>query len=217
MMEHVCGHLAKKRVALFSNNSPTVSLIQRMASRASLIAEQLIRILALHFNTNKVCPITTLHIAGDQNSMTDISSCLFGSEQKWHFQSELNFLTFFNKSFPLPCQNSWTLYQPTSAIATGVISILRMKPFTLEDWRQLPMARKNIGTTGRLMQSLWEWTLTYRTPPSPSGFAYSPDSPQESKKATTAMETKSKIAQSVAQLRPLARQLRWPVIPTQQK
>jgi hypothetical protein len=106
MMEHVCGHLTKKRVALFSDNSPTVGWVQWMASRASLIAEQLIRILALHFNTNKVWPITMLHIAGDQNTMTDIPSRLFGSKPKGHFQSELNFLTLFNKSFPLPCQNS---------------------------------------------------------------------------------------------------------------
>jgi hypothetical protein len=91
-----------------------------------------------------------LHIAGDQNAMTDIPSRSFGSKPKWHFQSELDFLTFFNNSFPLPCQNSWMLCQPTSAIAMRVISILRMKPFTLEDWRRLPVVGKNIETTGRL-------------------------------------------------------------------
>jgi hypothetical protein len=42
MMEHVCGRLTKKRVALFSDNSPTVSWVQGMASQASLVAEQLI-------------------------------------------------------------------------------------------------------------------------------------------------------------------------------
>jgi hypothetical protein len=97
--------------------------------------------------------------------MMDIPSCSFGSKPKRHFQSELNFPTFFNKSFPLPCQNSWTLCQPTSTIATRVISVLRMKPFTLEDWRQLPVVGKNIGTTGRLTQSLWEWTLTLQDTP----------------------------------------------------
>lgn len=76
-----------------------------------------------------------LHIAGDQNAMKDILSYLFGSKLKWHFKSELAFLTFFNDSFPLPCQNSWMLCQPTSAIATRVISILQMKPFMMDDWR----------------------------------------------------------------------------------
>jgi hypothetical protein len=85
MMEHICGPLCKKRVTLFSNNSPTISWVQRMASRSSLVAEQLIRVLALRFNIQKVCPIISLHIAGDQNSMTNIPSRLFGSKKQWHF------------------------------------------------------------------------------------------------------------------------------------
>jgi hypothetical protein len=133
MMKHVCGPLDEKRIAHFSDNSPTVSWVQRMACRSSLVAEQLIRVLALRFNLQKVCPITTLHIAGDQNSMTNIPSRLFGSEHKWHFESENDLLTFFNSNFTLPTQNSWTVCQPTSAIATRVISVLRMTPFTLDD------------------------------------------------------------------------------------
>jgi hypothetical protein len=135
MMEHVCGPLKEKRVALFSNNSPTVSWVQRMASRSSLIAEQLIQVLALQFNIQKVCPITTLHIAGDQNAMTDILSRSFGSKPKWHFQSKKALLTFFNSTFPLPIQNLWTVCQPTSEIAMRMISVLRTMPFALDDWR----------------------------------------------------------------------------------
>jgi hypothetical protein len=133
MMEHVCGPLAEKRIALFSNNSPTVSWVQRMACCSSLIAEQLIHVLALQFNIQKVCSITTLHIAGDQNSMTEIPSRLFGSEHKWHFNSEHDLLIFFNCHFMLPLQDSWTVCQPTSAIATRVICVLRMTPYTLDD------------------------------------------------------------------------------------
>jgi hypothetical protein len=155
MMEHVCGPLTDKRIALFIDNSPTVSWVERMACRSSLVAEQLIRVLALRFNIQKVCPITTLHIAGDQNSMTDIPSRSFGSEQKWHFKSEHDLLTFFNVNVTLPLQNSWTVCQPTSAIATRVISVLRMTPFTLDDWRKLPAARKNIGATGNSTRLLW--------------------------------------------------------------
>jgi hypothetical protein len=215
MMEHVCGPLKEKRVALFSDNSPTVSWVQRMASRSSLIAEQLIRVLALRFNLQKVCPITMLHIAGDQNTMTDILSRSYGSKPKW--QSEEALLTFFNSTFPLPTQNSWTVCQPTSAIAMRVISVLRTTPFTLDDLRQLPAAGKNIGTTGRSMRHLWEWTLTYRIPHSQSESDFSPDSQHKSAEAIMAKETKSKILQSVARLRRLARGLRWPVTQTLRK
>ena len=47
MMEHICGPLAEKHIALFSNNNPTVSWVQQMACCSSLVAEQLIRVLAL--------------------------------------------------------------------------------------------------------------------------------------------------------------------------
>jgi hypothetical protein len=60
MMVHVCTDLVEKRVALFSNNSPSVGWVQRMAVRSSLVAEQLIWVLALCFNLQHVCPITTL-------------------------------------------------------------------------------------------------------------------------------------------------------------
>jgi hypothetical protein len=212
-MEHVCGILTEKRIALFSDNSPTVSWVERMACRSSLIAEQLIRVLALRFNIQKVCPITTLHIAGDQNSMTDIPSRSFGSEQKWHFKAEHDLLTFFNVNFTLPLQNSWTVCQPTSAIAMRVISVLRMTPFTLDDWRRLPAAGKNIGTTGKSTRLLWEWTLTFRVPTSKSGSDSYPVSQQESEQAIMVTENKSKIAQSVARLRPLGRRSHWPVTP----
>ncbi len=133
MIEHVCESLTKKRVALFSDNSPTVSWVQRMACRSSLIAEQLIRVLALRINKHRSCPLTTLHITGDQNMMTDIPSRSFGSKPKWHFKTEKELLTFFNATFPLPHKNSWSVCRPTSKIAMRVILILRTVPFTLED------------------------------------------------------------------------------------
>ena len=214
MMEHVCGPLAEKRIALFSDNSPTVSWVHRMACRSSLVAEQLLRVLALRFNLHRVCPIATLHIAGDQNAMTDIPSRSFGSEPKWHFKTEADLLTFFNDTFPLPRQNSWTVCQPTSAIAMRVISVLRMTPFTLDDWRRLPAAGKSIGAIGNSTRRMWEWTLTYRTHRSKSESDSSQALQLESAQDITVKENKSKIAQSVARLRPLARRSLWPVMPT---
>ncbi len=127
--------LVEKWVALFSNNSPSAGWVQCMALRSSLVAKKFIWVLAFCFNLQRVCSITMLHICGDKNSMTDIPSRSFGSEPKWYFKSEKNSLTFFNVNFPLPDQNLWTVCQPTSAIATCMISVLWMTPFTLDDWR----------------------------------------------------------------------------------
>ncbi len=109
MIEHICSCLVEKRVALFSDNSPTVSWVQCMACQSSLIAEQLICVLALWINSQQSCPLTTLHITGDQNTMTDIPLRSFGSKPKWHFKNEHDLLTFFNLSFPLPNKNSWSV------------------------------------------------------------------------------------------------------------
>ena len=205
MIEYICTTLTEKRIALFSDNSPTVSWVQRMACRSSLIAEQLVRVLTLRINAQRYCPMTTLHISGDQNSMTDIPSRSFGSESKWHFKTEAALLTFFNKTFPLPNQSSWNVCQPTYTIVTRVISILRIVHFRLDDWRQLPIVGKNIGAIGSPIQGLWEWTLTFRASNSLQPCAHSPASSREYALATTVRENRSKIAQYQARLRPLGR------------
>ncbi len=217
MIEHVCLLLTKKRVALFSDNSPTVSWVQGMACRSSLIAEQLIRVLALRINAQRSCPLTTLHIAGDQNTMTDIPSRSFGSKSKWHFKTKDDLLAFFNASFPLPHKNSWSMCQPTSKIAMRVISILRIVPFTLEDWRRLPAVAKNIGTVGKPIRGLWELTHIFRTQASQRECGPYQDLWHASAQNIMVKESKSKIALSVARLQPLARRLHWPATPTLQK
>jgi hypothetical protein len=185
-----------------------------MACRSSLIAKQLIHVSALRMNAQQSCPLTTLHIAGDQNTMTDIPSRSFGSKPKWHFKSDNDLLAFFNSSFPLPNKNSWSICQPTSKIATHMISILRIVPFRLEDWRRLPAVAKNIGTAGKPTRGLWEWAHIFRTQGSQLGCEPHQDSWHESAQDTMVKESKSKNAQSVARLQPLARRSHWPAMTT---
>jgi hypothetical protein len=47
VMEEVCAFEATAHVALFSDNSPTVHWVRRMAAKGSLVAGQLLRALAL--------------------------------------------------------------------------------------------------------------------------------------------------------------------------
>ncbi len=142
--------------------------------------------------------------------MTDIPSRSFGSEQKWHFRTEHDLLTFFNATFPLPNQNSWTVCQPTSKIAMRVISILRTVPFTLEDWRRLPAVAESIGSGGKPTRGLLEWTHIYRGKTSPRECEHSQALRHESEQATLVAESKSRISRSVQRLRPLDRRSRWP-------
>ena len=122
VLEHVAPDLYHKHIALFCDNSPTVAWVMRMATRASRVAGQLLMALALRMKVRETSPLTTLHIAGDQNSIADIPSRSFGGTPKWHCRTDDDFLKLYNSHFPLPKQQSWTVFQIPSALSTRVIS-----------------------------------------------------------------------------------------------
>ncbi len=103
--------LEYKHIALFSGNTPTISWVERMVSRKSCIAAQLVKALALCLNIAKMCPLTPVRIPGVENPMTDIQSWSFGSNPEWHCRNDDKLLTLFNCTFPLPLQQSWTVFQ----------------------------------------------------------------------------------------------------------
>jgi hypothetical protein len=135
VMEVVCNFTPGDHVLLFSDNSPTVHWVRRLAAKGSLVAGQLLRALALRMKKNRVSPLTPMHIKGEENPMTDIPSRSFGSEAKWHCKTDAELLTLFNSFFPLPNQKSWTVFTLSSDISMRVISLLRMQASSMDEWR----------------------------------------------------------------------------------
>ncbi len=211
VMEEICPDLLHKHVALFSDNQPTVCWVKRMASRNSFIAKCILQILAMRLKIRQTSPLTPQHIRGEHNAIADIPSRSFGSNSQWHFKTHDELLTFFNNTFPLPHQASWTVFQISNKISTRVISLLLTKRFELEEWRRLPPLGKHIGSTGKAIANLWEWTLTCRTapPPTQSEHGSSLASQQESEVDSMEEDAKSKLTQHVALSLPLARPSRW--------
>ena len=117
----------------FSDNQPTVSWVERFAARGSLVADQLLRVLALRMRRCRVLSLTTMHAAGSRNRMTDIPSCSFGSEPKWHCASDQQLLALFDSMFPLPNKNCWTAFQISSDICMRLTSVLRMTHFKMPE------------------------------------------------------------------------------------
>jgi len=138
VIEGISGSLAKKRIALFGDNSPSIGWVARLGSRRSRVAENLIQALALRLKLQRACPLTPIYIAGDRNPIADDPSCSFGSNPAWRCDTDNNLLTLFNLLFPIPNQNSWTVYRLSCKLVMRVISILRTKPFKLDEWRRLP-------------------------------------------------------------------------------
>jgi hypothetical protein len=215
-IEAVVGDVSEKHVALYSDNSPSVHWVQRLAARSSPAAMQLIRALSLRLHVKRASPLTTLHIAGQSNSMTDVPSRSFGSEAKWHCPTDAKFLTLYNSLFPLPTQESWTLFRLSSAASTKVTSILRTKGFTLDEWRRLRKPGSLIGRIGKPSSSLWAWTLFYRAPVILNVSGSSQASLPSSAPGMLAEAARSQLKQSLQLSQPLARRSPWPREPTRQ-
>jgi hypothetical protein len=91
VMEEVCDMQPGCHVALFSDNSPTVSWVRKMAAKGSKVADQLLRALCLRMRQRNISPLTSLHIPGKKNAMTDIPSRSFGSEKKGIAKQRMNY------------------------------------------------------------------------------------------------------------------------------
>ena len=211
VMKAICPKLRETFSALFSDNSPTMRWARRLAAKGSLVAGQLLRALALRIKARRTSPLTPQHISGTKNRMTDIPSRSFGSVKKWHCKTNNDLLVLFNKTFSLPNQASWTVFQPSSEITTRVISVLQMKVFTLDEWRRLPRLGKSIGTSGPAMSDIWDWTLRYRVSPTTGRSEASQALHLESARVGMETEAKSELVRSVARSRPLARRAQWPM------
>ncbi len=74
IIEGVCKDLCEKHVTLFSNNLPTVGWVMRLASKRSIIAENLIQALALRLKIQHSCPLTPMHIKGERIALSDVPS-----------------------------------------------------------------------------------------------------------------------------------------------
>jgi hypothetical protein len=96
------------------------------------MAKHLIQALALRLKIQRVCPLTTVHIKGKQNVISDVPSWLLGSNPTWHCANSDELLTLFNPMFPLPNQTSWTVFHLNCEVVTRVTSALRTKRFALD-------------------------------------------------------------------------------------
>ena len=74
VMEEVCPKVLAAYVSLFSEISPIIGWVKRLAARGLLVALKLVQALNLLLKKAGASPLTPLHISGEENSMTDIPS-----------------------------------------------------------------------------------------------------------------------------------------------
>ena len=215
VVEGVGGDLTEKTIALMGDNTPSIGWINKLASKQSKVAEQLVQAIALRLKTRRACPLITAHIEGKKNEIADVPSRSFGSNKEWHCETNSQFLSLFNSLFPLPNQTSWTVFQMNHEAVTRITSILRMTHFELEEWRRLPTIGSHVGTIGSASANLWQSIRTCRKRSSDTEWGRSWLSQSRYDRDYTVEELKCSVAQSLAQLRPSARRSQWPRESTQ--
>ena len=141
--------------------------------------------------------------------MADFASRSFGQPSNWHCPNDSSFGLAFNTLFPLPKQNTWTVFRPSNAICMRVISLLRMRHSTLDEWRRIPLIGQTNGKIGAPMSTLWEWTQVCNSRGLQNGSGSSLDTPPAQEQDSTAEEDKSKLRRFLQLSRPLGRQSRW--------
>jgi hypothetical protein len=94
------ANLYHKMIAPWSDNTPTVAWVKRLASQQSKIAGRLLRGFAMQQRLHHMCPLLDDHIKGEENMMADISSRSF--EGAKYEMTNTEFQLFFDSKFPLP-------------------------------------------------------------------------------------------------------------------
>ncbi len=88
------------------DNTPTVSWIEKMASKAKgPTAGRLLRSLAVMLHCNKAGQLMTVHVPGVDNVMADVASCPAKAQKMFQAAtplSDTDFCSSFNTAFPLP-------------------------------------------------------------------------------------------------------------------
>jgi hypothetical protein len=113
------------------NNTPTVSWINRMASKSrSPIAGRLLQGLSIMLFANHAGRLTMIHVPGVENIMADIASRPTKAQNLFCANaplSDANFSQSFDTTFPLLDNQRWTLTDVPKWLKFNVFEMLRGK------------------------------------------------------------------------------------------
>ena len=131
-------HVKHAALGTLCDNTPTVSWIDRMASKSkSPTAGRLLRGIAFMLYSYHAGRLTTVHVPGVDNVMADIASRPSKAQTLFCAASPLsdtNFLSSFDIVFPLPDAQAWTLATVPQWLRSNVFETLRGKRLELQRW-----------------------------------------------------------------------------------
>lgn len=110
-----------------SDNSPTVGIVNRQATRAlSPMPSRALRWLAYRQRFMRLGPQSIEHVAGETNTMADFPSRCYEQGYTSGAKEDERFLQEFTNRYPLPPQlKSWRLVRPRPEICSAAYLLLR--------------------------------------------------------------------------------------------
>ena len=156
------GSMAGVNAHFFSDNSPTVGIVERQATRAkSPMPSRTLRWLSKRQRYYRTGPQTVQHWFGEGNTMADFPSRSYA--KGFSTEADDAFLTQFSLMFPLPPQlGSWRIVRPRHEIVSAAYGLLR------RDQGQTTPGNTPSGEPGASFPPLLARTLTWpasRDPP----------------------------------------------------
>ena len=109
VLEYLEKALEFCHVGIFCDNMTAVAWTHKLNTAKSIVAAKLLRFLCLRMHRRRAAPLLTQNIAGQTNKMADVTSRSFKRRAAFN-TSSLSLSQFFNKTFPLPQQQSWTKF-----------------------------------------------------------------------------------------------------------
>ena len=110
--------------AIWCDNFPAVAWFNKFCFITSTVATTILRAFATRLHTRAAGILSVDHISGVYNGMTNVAS-------QEHTIVTAEFLTLFSYKLKTPKNASWTLFQFTNRLTSGVCSILQHKPSTM--------------------------------------------------------------------------------------
>jgi hypothetical protein len=208
-------HIKHALLGTLCDNTPTVSWVEKMASRAKTpTAERLLRGLAFMLRCSHAGRLMTVHVPGMDNVMADIASRPAKAQRLFHSPSPLSdseFCSAFNTTYPLPDDQLWTLAATPPWVRYNVFKTLRGKQLALQQWT---------GQSGIATGKCGRPTVPSTTTPPTARKRQSPSQTSSSRllspcgKESTALEQLSRFSQSKGLFGTSPRSSFWMDIPT---
>ena len=191
---------------MFCDNMSAVMWTHKLRTSTSQVAGKLLRLIGMRMHARQTSGLTPVHIAGDNNQMSDVISRAFKNGK--FFIANDNLTSYFNSKFPLQ-ENSWKEFHIPKELTALVISCLRGVQLPMERLLRLPVLGLNTGVTGANMchcSSTTPSSLAHLNSIKP---ASSLDLLDGSGQGLTVEELKSKFRRSRTLSRPSARPWAW--------